>query len=158
MIWIEFSILLWHVGVINLILILSCPFSIQWREPYKISFFKKSKVGLYSDTYRPNSFKLDLIIEITILYILIQFRWPWLSFKVAGVWEFKTVGVSYSQKFPSWCGWNSVCCHTCWFVEAHVKFICTSNLKGDTYWPDFIEHTFSIWILVNRFVSNLTWC
>ena len=58
MIWIEFGLLLRLVGVINLILILSQPFSIQGREPYFYDFVTKNfKAGLYSDIYRPISFK-----------------------------------------------------------------------------------------------------
>ena len=51
-IWIEFGILLRLVDVMNLIIMLSCPFSIQGRELYYISIWfrlKNFNVCLYSD-------------------------------------------------------------------------------------------------------------
>ena len=70
---IEFGMLLILVGVMNLILILSCPFNIQGREPNLYDFVKKKNfnVGLYSDIYRLISFKLCMLIKTTKLYILI---------------------------------------------------------------------------------------
>ena len=59
------------VGVMNLILFLSCPFNIQGRGPYMISFKKTFNIGLFSDIYRPFSLKLGMIMK-TKLYILIS--------------------------------------------------------------------------------------
>ena len=51
----------------NLTLMLSCPFSIQGREPYLSDFMKKKNfdIGLYSDI----SFKHGMMIKTTKLYI-----------------------------------------------------------------------------------------
>ena len=73
----KIGILLRGVGVINLILFLSRSFSVQGREPYSIWFYCKNKqknfnVGSYSGTYRLISFKLDMMIGITEVYILIS--------------------------------------------------------------------------------------
>ena len=47
----EFGVLLRLVGVINLILILSCPVSIQGREPYLRDCQKKKKKLVYIQTF-----------------------------------------------------------------------------------------------------------
>ena len=50
LIWMEFGVQLRLVGVMNLILVLSCPLSIQGRQPYLCDFVKmKVRIGLYSD-------------------------------------------------------------------------------------------------------------
>ena len=82
LILVEFAILLRLVGVMNLILILSHPFSIQGREPNSCDFIEKRKkinVFLYSDIYGSVSFRLGLMIKITKLYILISV-WMTLTF------------------------------------------------------------------------------
>ena len=76
-----FGIELKVVGVMNLTLISSCPFTFQKREPCWCEFLKKNKtkttttktnVGLYSDIYRAISFKLFMRIGNTKLCILIS--------------------------------------------------------------------------------------
>ena len=67
-----FSILLRFVGVMNLILILSCPICIRRRETYSREFVKNVNADLYLDIYESISFKLGMIIETTKLYIFIS--------------------------------------------------------------------------------------
>ena len=46
---------------------------IQGREPYLGDFIeRKSSIDFYSDIYKPISFKLGVMVEITEL-----FGWPW---------------------------------------------------------------------------------
>ena len=66
----ESGLLLRLVGLINLILILSYPVNIQGRE-FNLVFHQKNYVGVYSDTYRPISFKRGRMIDTTKLYSLI---------------------------------------------------------------------------------------
>ena len=70
----EFGILLRLVGMMNLILILSHPFSIQKIELY-------FTIGLHLDIYRPVYFKLCMMTETTKLdnHILILV-WMTLNF------------------------------------------------------------------------------
>ena len=66
----EFGILLRLVNVIHLILVLSHPLNIQWRELHAYESIKKNlNVGYYSDIYRPVCFKLGMMIETTRLYL-----------------------------------------------------------------------------------------
>ena len=67
----EVGILLRLLGSMYLILVLSCPFNIQGREP-NLSAFTEKKKGLYSDIYRPISFRLVMMIGTTKLYILMS--------------------------------------------------------------------------------------
>ena len=78
-VWMEFGVLLRLVGVMNLILV-SCLFNIQGREPSMCDFVKKKKkFGLYSDIYRLISFKFDLMIGTTKRNILISI-WMTMTF------------------------------------------------------------------------------
>ena len=70
-------------------------------------------LGLYFDIYRPISFKLDMMIETTKLYILIS---VWMTFKDAFVCEIKNSSVHFKYVATA-----------CWFVEAYAKFICIRN-------------------------------
>ena len=84
LIWFECGILLRLLLVMKVILIWFCPFSIQGRERYLCDLKKKQNkqnfnICLYSDIYRPISFKLSMMIEITKLYIFI-FTWMTLTF------------------------------------------------------------------------------
>ena len=67
----------------NFILVLFRPFSIQGRERLLCDFVRKKdkpiRVGLYSNIYRPISFKLSIMIKIIELYILISV-WMTLTF------------------------------------------------------------------------------
>ena len=59
--------------MMNLILVLSCQFSILGRETYLYDFVKKNfNVGLCSDNKRLVSFKFGMMMETTKLYILIS--------------------------------------------------------------------------------------
>ena len=113
--------------MMNLILILFCLFSIQWTEPFLCDFFfflKACNNGLYSDIYRPVSFRLRLMIETTKLYILIsvlvaltiiqghicmrikkKLNAPFIANLGIGLDEIWYVAI------------------TCWSVEAHDKFV-----------------------------------
>ena len=66
-IWMEFCLLLRLVCVLSLTLALVCPFSIQRRE-LLVWFYQKKTWTLVC---WPISFKLDMMIETTKLYILI---------------------------------------------------------------------------------------
>ena len=70
----EYGILFRLATVMNLRLILPCPFNVQGRKPYlyMISFEKNINVRLFSDIYRLISFKLCMMIETTEQYILIS--------------------------------------------------------------------------------------
>ena len=72
--------------MMNFMLILSCLFNIQGREPNFVISFKKSEenknkttttpkqpfdVGVYSDIYGPISFKLGMMKGRTKIYIII---------------------------------------------------------------------------------------
>ena len=50
----------------NFVLILSCPFSIQGKEPYLCDFIKI--LGLYLDIFKPISFKPNMMMETTSLH------------------------------------------------------------------------------------------
>ena len=60
----ELGILLRLVGVMNLIIIFSSAFSIQGRELYLRDFTEKKHL-LYSDIYRPISFRLGMMMGTT---------------------------------------------------------------------------------------------
>ena len=52
------------VGVVNLLLILSRPFSFEGGEPYLNAFVKKYyNIALYSDIYWPISFKPGMMMD-----------------------------------------------------------------------------------------------
>ena len=118
----EFGILLRLVDVMNHILILYRPFTFQKREPYFYDFIKKVNVGLYSDNYRSICFKLCVMIEITKLSIFISV-WMTLTFIQCH---------TYIRNQKLWCPFSHKSINldeiqyvatTCWFVEAHAKFI-----------------------------------
>ena len=59
-----------------------CPFTIQEREPYLCDFIKKNpnlNIDLCSEVDRLVSFKLGMIIETAVLYILVTV-WMTLTF------------------------------------------------------------------------------
>ena len=66
--------------VMNLAFILSCLFNFKGDNPTYLILLKKNfNVGLYSDIWKPNYFKFDVIIETTKLYILLSV-WMTLTF------------------------------------------------------------------------------
>ena len=67
----EFGLLLRLADVMNLILISFHPFSIQGREPYFHGFIEKNQNWLVF-RHLLFSFKLDMVVEITKLYIFIS--------------------------------------------------------------------------------------
>ena len=77
----EWGLLLRLAGVINHIVVLSCPFNIPGRNcPTDMILFKKNfNFGLYSHICSQISFKLDMMIKTTKLYILISV-WMTLTF------------------------------------------------------------------------------
>ena len=76
----EVGILFRLVDVMNLILILSHPFSVQMRESYFLEFVNRTlDIVLYSDVYWQISVKLGMTIETTKLCILISV-WMTLTF------------------------------------------------------------------------------
>ena len=116
----EFGIMLRLVGVMNLILIRSGPFSIQRREPYLSDFIKKTtfSIDLYSDIYR----LISLIVETTKLYISVSV-WMTLTFiQGHSCMRNEKLWHPFSSKFIDL---DEIQCvgTTCWFVEAHAKFI-----------------------------------
>ena len=73
----EFGILLRLVHVMNLILILCCPFNIQGRETYLYDLVKKKKnatltLACIQTFYQSIFIKLGLMIVTSTLYILIS--------------------------------------------------------------------------------------
>ena len=67
-----------HVSVMNLMLILFRPLFKGENSTSVILLKQTFKIGLYSDMYRPISFKLGMI-KTTMLYILIS-DWMTLTF------------------------------------------------------------------------------
>ena len=62
----EFGVLLRLCGVTNFMLIVSHSLNIQGRDAYLYDFININfNIGLYSDIYRPVSFKLGMMIEST---------------------------------------------------------------------------------------------
>ena len=117
LIWMEISILLRLIAVMNFLLILTCPFNIQEREPYLHDFVTKKK--LQTDFFQNLVWRWRPLSS-TFWY---QFWWPLPSFKVTVVLEINNLGVHFLA---------NLCIHldeilyvatTCWFVEAHGKFI-----------------------------------
>ena len=144
--WMEFGILLRCVRVINLMLILSHSFNTQGKEPYLCDFFKENvNLGLCSDIYRPIFFKLGTIIETTKFYILISV-WMTLTFiQGHSCMRNQKLLCPFSWKHCRWFGLDSVFATNCWFVKAHAKFVCTSNIFGrELCRCDFIEYMFNI--------------
>ena len=110
-IWIEFGMLLRLVGLVNLVLILAGPISFQWREsndfvqkkntnkkkknPPKTQTSKQNKkhfnVGMHSYIYRLISLKLGMLMNTTKLYTLIPVEWVWPSFKIAVIWDSRSI-------------------------------------------------------------------
>ena len=118
LIWMECGMLLRLVDVMNFMLILSCLFSIQGREHYIYYFIKKNyfNISLYSDIYRPISFKHRTIIKTTKLYILMS-CWDDLVFICHSCIRKQNLWCPFSHKYVNGYGWNSVCCHNllvCW--------------------------------------------
>ena len=106
----------------NLILISSHPLNIQGRESYWYYFIIKKKifnVGSCSDIYKPISFKLSMMIEIT---EFCQFGWSWSSFKVSHIRN-ENFGVHFLPNLSIY--WDKIQCvaTSCWFVEARAKLI-----------------------------------
>ena len=69
---IKFGALLRFCGLMNLMLILSRLISILWREPNLGDSVKLFSLDLHSDIYRSISVKLDVMIEATKLYTMIE--------------------------------------------------------------------------------------
>ena len=89
-------------------------------------------VFLYSDIYRLTSFKLGIVIGTTILYVLIS---VWMTFTFIqgdSCMRNQKLKCPFSQKFQSiWMEFIFLAT-TCWFVEAHAKFIFVQIIfKGD---------------------------
>ena len=94
-------------------------------------FKKNFDIGLHSDIYRPISFKLGMMIETTKLYILISVYMTLTLIKghiCVGNQKlccpFLADVVSIWMKF-------SMFATTCWFVQAHAKFILNVIFKGE---------------------------
>ena len=119
-IWMEFGILLRLVGVMKLTLILCRPFSIQGRVPYLFDFVKKKPLTVacnlgtdfFQTCYGDRGHSAWY-----------QFGWPWPSFKVTIVWEMNNFGVHFLSKVIIDSDEIQYVATTCWFVEAHAKFI-----------------------------------
>ena len=101
---------------------LFCPFSIQGREPYLCHFVNsKKKISLYSDIYKPASFKLGMMIEITKLSVLIS---VWITLTIiqghSCMRNIKKLWCPFSHKCTYRFRWNSICCHN---LLVHAKFM-----------------------------------
>ena len=59
-------------------------------------------------------------LSSTFLY---QFRWPWPSYKVAVVWKIKNFCIHFLENLSIALHAIQSAATTCWFVEAHAKFI-----------------------------------
>ena len=127
-IWMEIGLLLRLIGLMNLMLILSCLINIQGREPY---FVRKTPqpFNVHSDTYTSISFRLGIVIETTELCILIPV-WMTLTF----IWdhsyhEVKDCCVHFFCKVLCRFGCTLVCrCNllvcgsSCKIYSSHLKF------------------------------------
>ena len=120
----EFVVVVRLVGVMNLVCILPCPFSIQGREPYLHNFLGKRIVtGLYSDIFRLVSFKVGMILEITTLYILI-------SVLMTLIFKSKTLVSIFWQILPSiWMNF-SILPQLVDLLKLSVEFLCKSHIQG----------------------------
>ena len=129
----EFGILVRLVGVMKLVLIACRTFIIQMRT-YLCGYAKKNKqtnkqnfyVGLYSDVYRPISFKLGLIIETTKLYILVSALMSLTSTQVTVVLEMKDFGINFLANSSIDLNEIQYGATACLFVKAHAS--CTFNI------------------------------
>ena len=91
------------------ILILSCPFNLQGREPNFYAFvntnFTLACIHTFTDRFLLNLVWWRRPLSPPFWY---QFLWPWFSFKVTVVQEIKNC-CPFSRKFKNPFGWNSVC-------------------------------------------------
>ena len=88
-----------------------------------ISLQNTVSAGLYSDSYRPVSFKLGVMVETTKLYILISVWMTLIFIHGFSLWETKNFGVHFLTNFMVGLDENQFVATTCCFVEAHAKFI-----------------------------------
>ena len=156
LIWMGFCILLRLVRVMNLILIFisSSHFSrvsrlviFQGIEPYLCDFVRgkePSNIGLYSDIYRPVSFKLAIMIGTTKFFMLISV-WIKLTFiQGHSCMRNQTLWCPFSQKFRRPFGWNSVCCHTN-LLKRMLNLICTIDIqRRELCWCGLIKYIIDI--------------
>ena len=108
------------IGVMNLTLLLCHPYS---REKTLLYDFVKNNfnVGLYSDIYRSIAFKLGMMRETAMLYVLISV-WMTLTF-VQGHSSSKKFEVHVLANLSIYLDKFQYAAITCSFVKAHGKFI-----------------------------------
>ena len=107
--------------------ILSHLVNIEGREPYLCDFIKKEQIALYSDICRPISFKLDMMIGTTKLSIFCSV-WIILTF-FQGHSFMRYSKPQFLRNFAMDLDEIQSVATTCWFVEAHAKFILSSNIQ-----------------------------
>ena len=105
----------------NLMLMLSCPFSVQGREPYLQDLKKKILCCFVFRHLRTDFFKLGMMIKTTKLYILISV-WITLTF-IHGhsCIRNQKLWCPFSWKFQSQFGVSSAFCHSLWLCWSSGK-------------------------------------
>ena len=157
-----------HVGMTNLIFILSCLVKVQGRQFYLFGFLKKLNIGMYLDIYGLISFKLGLM---RMNYILIS------------VWMILTIIQGHScmrnqelLHLFAWnrFGWNVVCCHN--ILKIILNLFCLCSIQGRKLvlglsFFFYIKYTFNsglcwgiplrvayVGAYMDQFLSKFVWC
>ena len=103
---------------------------------------KPFNVGLYSDIYGPISFKLNMVIVITRLYILMSV-WITLTFTQGH----QKLRRPFSCKFKHWFGWNWVFPQPVGLLKLTLYLFCTSSIQGrEPCWCDFMKCVINIFM------------
>ena len=109
--------------------------SIQYSRERNLLMWKNLSTGLYSDIYGPISLILNMMIETTkldvscffcffcLFFLIYQFGWPWVAFKVTGAWEIKNFGIHFLTNSSINLDEHQYFATTCWFVEGNAKCI-----------------------------------
>ena len=130
-----------------------------------ISFLQESNfsINLYVDNYRPISFTLGAVIEVTELFSLIAVWMTLTSFKVAVLWGIKKIQVLFTCSFTIGLDEIHLVATACWLIiKPMLKMFHMINRQGrELCLCVFMNYTLTlacIRTVVNRFISNLVWC
>ena len=150
--------------------------SIQYSrgKPILTWFLEKGKIfniGFYSNIYRPISFKLNIMIETTKFYILMQRTLVWWSYKVTVVWQIKSLCVHFLGNIAVDLD-EIQCCHgmlVCWsftqnYLYKYKIVFCASDSQGRELCCDFMlnivlcQHTCqSICFKLGMMLNTMKW-
>ena len=132
------------------------------ENPTHVILLHNFNIGLYSDIYRPISFKLSMI-EATKLYIVISVRMTIIFIQSHSFMRNQKLGVHLLANLHVDLDEIQHVATTCWFVEAHCTFYFVQlTFRGEKS-ADRVRWNMCLawsWVraLVNHFVSNLMWC